>query len=81
MASPNPGAAGTVQEVFQLATRLYYAPEGSTPPVMVLVGFDHWADSLPVWPLLRAMADRRGMADRIHLVDDAAEAVGLLAAP
>jgi predicted Rossmann-fold nucleotide-binding protein len=73
-----PGAAGTVQEVFQLATRLYYAPNGSTPPIMVLVGFDHWVETLPVWPLVRAMAEGRGMADQVHLVDDAAEAVGLL---
>jgi predicted Rossmann-fold nucleotide-binding protein len=76
-----PGAAGTVQEVFQLATRLYYARGSSTPPVMVLVGFDHWVDTLPVWPLLRAMAEGRGMADRMHLVDDPAEAVGLLTTP
>jgi predicted Rossmann-fold nucleotide-binding protein len=75
-----PGAAGTVQEVFQLATRLYYAPEGSAPPPLVLVGFDHWVDTLPVWPVIRALAAGRGMADRVHLVDDAAEAVSLLAA-
>jgi predicted Rossmann-fold nucleotide-binding protein len=73
-----PGAAGTVQEVFQLATRLYYAAEGSTPPALVLVGFDHWVETLPVWPLLRAMAEGRGMADRVHLVDDAAEAVAVV---
>src|SRR5690606_10363303 len=32
-----PGAAGTVQEVFQMATRLYYEVDGRVPP-LVLVG-------------------------------------------
>jgi predicted Rossmann-fold nucleotide-binding protein len=74
-----PGAAGTVQEVFQLATRLYYAPDASTPPPLVLVGVDHWVETLPVWPLLRAMAQGRGMAGTVHLVDDAQDAVELVA--
>ncbi len=73
-----PGAAGTVQEVFQLATRLYYAPDDATPPPLVLVGVDHWVDTLPVWPLLRAMARGRGMEQVLHLVDDAEEAVSLV---
>ncbi|MEP6649257.1 MAG: Rossmann fold nucleotide-binding protein [Lapillicoccus sp.] len=75
-----PGAAGTVQEVFQLATRHYYAAPEATPPPMVLVGFDHWVETLPVWPLLRAMAQGRGMERSVHLVDDVAEAVALVAA-
>jgi predicted Rossmann-fold nucleotide-binding protein len=74
-----PGAAGTVQEVFQLATRLFYAPEDAEPAPMVLVGFDHWVDTLPVWPLLRAMAQGRGMERVVHLVDDAEEAVAVVA--
>ena len=73
-----PGAAGTVQEVFQLATRLYYAPDDVTPPPLVLVGVDHWVETLPVWPLLRAMAQGRGMDAVLHLVDDAEEAVALV---
>jgi predicted Rossmann-fold nucleotide-binding protein len=76
-----PGEAGTVQEVFQLATRLYYAVDGDTPPPLVLVGVDHWVETFPVWPLLRAMARERGeMGRSIHLVDEAAEAVALVAA-
>ena len=74
-----PGAAGTVQEVFQLATRLYYAPDDVTSPPLVLVGVDHWVETLPVWPLLRAMAQGRGMEQVLHLVDDAEEAVALVA--
>jgi predicted Rossmann-fold nucleotide-binding protein len=74
-----PGAAGTVQEVFQLATRLFYAAEGDTPPPLVLVGVDHWVETFPVWPLLRAMAQKReAMGRSIHLVEEADEAVALV---
>jgi predicted Rossmann-fold nucleotide-binding protein len=75
-----PGAAGTIQEVFQLATRLYYAPGDITPPPLVLVGVDHWVETLPVWPLLTTMAQGRGMEQVLHLVDDAEEAVALVTA-
>lgn len=72
-----PGAAGTVQEVFQLTTRLYYAAEGETVP-LVLVGREHWTQTLPVWPLLQALGHGREMGDRIHLVDDIADVPELL---
>jgi predicted Rossmann-fold nucleotide-binding protein len=73
-----PGAAGTVQEVFQAATPAYYAPDGSAPPRLILVGVSHWTKTLPAWPLLRSMAEGRAMAERIHLVDTVAEASILL---
>ncbi|WP_288799378.1 LOG family protein [uncultured Arsenicicoccus sp.] len=72
-----PGAAGTVQEVFQLTTRLYYAARGETVP-LVLVGREHWTETLPVWPLLQALGRDREMADRLHLVDDIADVPDLL---
>ena len=71
-----PGAAGTVQEVFQAATRNYYAPEGTNLAPMILVGVHHWTGELPVWPLLDRLAQGRPMEHGIHLVetvDDAAE--------
>lgn len=74
------GAAGTVQEVFQAATRLYYAADGDAPPAVVLVGRRHWTESIPVWPALRALAAGRPMAGRVHLVDSTAEAVDLVSA-
>ncbi len=77
------GAAGTVQEVFQAATRLYYSgePSDGTPlPRLVLVGREHWTRTVPVWPALSALAAGRPMASRIHLVDDLADAVALLSA-
>lgn len=75
-----PGAAGTVQEVFQDACENYYAGVGLAAP-MVLVDVDHWTTTLPVHPLLQALAERGGFADEVHLVDDVASAVGLLVPP
>lgn len=73
-----PGAAGTVQEVFQDACENYYAGVGLAAP-MVLVGVHHWTETLPVYPLLRALAERGEFADQVHLVDDVASAVAMLA--
>ncbi|MGH3416404.1 MAG: LOG family protein [Actinocrinis sp.] len=73
-----PGAAGTVQEIFQAATPEYYRPAGSAPRLLILVGVNHWTNTLPAWPLLRALAYSRPMATTIHLVDTAAEAGILL---
>jgi predicted Rossmann-fold nucleotide-binding protein len=73
-----PGLAGTVQEVFQDACENYYADPSSFAP-MVLVDEAYWTRTLPVWPLLRALAADREMARSIHLVDDLADVVPLLA--
>jgi predicted Rossmann-fold nucleotide-binding protein len=72
------GAAGTVQEVFQTATRLYYAPEDEVLPVVVLVGREHWTRAVPVWPALAALAAGRAMEGRVHLVDGVDEAAELV---
>ena len=48
------GAAGTVQEIFQALTPLFYAgtgpdqPARALPPV-VLVGQEYWTDTVPIW--------------------------------
>ncbi|MFC8536215.1 LOG family protein [Streptomyces sp. NPDC057249] len=73
-----PGAAGTVQEIFDSATPNYYESRGEPVP-MVLVGHDHWTRELPAWPLLRTLAAGRRMAARIALVDTVEEAPGALA--
>lgn len=73
-----PGAAGTVQEVFQAATRLYYAGEDAVVPPLVLVGSQHWRQTIPVWPALEALARGRAMQGRLHLVDSPAEAAALI---
>ncbi|MFF4019862.1 LOG family protein [Streptomyces sp. NPDC001843] len=68
-----PGAAGTVQEVFDNATPNYYESRGEPTP-MVLVDRTHWTERLPVWPLLRALGQGRPMESRIALVDRIEEA-------
>jgi predicted Rossmann-fold nucleotide-binding protein len=72
-----PGAAGTVQEIFQDACENYYAERPNVAP-MVLVGVEHWTERLPVWPLLRRLAAGRAMAGTVALVDTPAEAVAAL---
>ncbi|MDP3273585.1 MAG: Rossmann fold nucleotide-binding protein [Deltaproteobacteria bacterium] len=72
-----PGAAGTVQELFQDATQNYYAGPGQAAKV-VLIGRAHWTEKLPAWQLLSALASGREMADKIHLVDTIEQASALL---
>jgi len=71
-----PGAAGTVQEVFQDACENYYADESSVAP-MVLVGTTYWTEELPAWPLLKRLAQGTPMETHVHLVGDIEDAVGL----
>ena len=72
-----PGAAGTVQEVFQDACENYYAAETSVAP-MVLVGGSYWTSTVPVWPLLRSLAAGRPMERHVHLVDTVDDAAALI---
>ena len=72
-----PGAAGTVQEIFDNATPNYYESRGEPTP-MVLVDRAHWTEKHPTWPLLQSLARQRAMESRIALVDsidDAPEAL------
>lgn len=72
-----PGAAGTVQEVFQDACENYYGDPSTIAP-MVLVGRRHWTEDVPAWPLLRALARGRAMEPHVHLVDSLEEAVAVV---
>ena len=72
-----PGAAGTVQEVFQDACENYYADESSVAE-MVLVGRTYWTETLPAWPLLESLSRGRPMEDRVHLTDTVDEAAALM---
>lgn len=74
-----PGAAGTVQEVFQAATPAYYG--GARARRMILVGVAYWTKVVPAWPLLRKLAEGRPMQSALHLVDTVAEAGVLLSRP
>ena len=73
-----PGAAGTVQEVFQAVTPRFYAVEDEPVAPLVLVGVDYWTRVQPAWPLLTSLARGRPMAGAIHLVDDVIDVPGLL---
>lgn len=73
-----PGAAGTVQEVFQDACENYYGDPSTIAP-MVLVGRRYWTEEVPAWPLLRALAQGRAMEPHVHLVDSLEEAVDVVA--
>lgn len=72
-----PGVGGTVQEVFQDACENFYADESSVAP-MVLVGKKYWTETLPAWPLLKALSRGRVMEGHVHLVDTVDEAAALV---
>ncbi len=74
-----PGAAGTVQEIFQDACENYYSDTGAATP-MVLVGVHHWTRQVPAWPLLSTLARGRAMAGAVALVDSVDEVLSLLRA-
>ena len=72
-----PGAAGTVQEIFQAVTPNYYGDRATQIP-MILVGVHHWSKHLPVWDLLQNLAADRPMSTSLHLVDSIEEATKLV---
>lgn len=72
-----PGAAGTVQEIFQDACENYYSAREAVTP-MVLVGKRHWEEEYPAWPILQKLAAGRAMGDRIFLVDSVEEALAVM---
>ncbi|HEY0237200.1 MAG TPA: Rossmann fold nucleotide-binding protein [Friedmanniella sp.] len=75
-----PGAAGTVQEIFQAANDRFYAAPGTAAAPLVLLGRDHWTRTLPAWPLLEALSRDSPMAGAVHVVDDLDEALALVTA-
>lgn len=78
-----PGKAGTVQEVFQAATKAYYASDGASGP-LVFLGREYWTRTLPVESLLRpllAASSEPDLDQLIHVTDDIPTIVTLLSAP
>jgi predicted Rossmann-fold nucleotide-binding protein len=61
-----PGWAGTVQEIFQAATKTFYQTDGPSG-AFVFLGVDHWRE-LPVEALLRSLLARSPHGDQSHLV-------------
>ena len=73
-----PGAAGTVQEIFQAATGNFYTDPGVEPAPMVLLGHQHWTRTMPAWPLLESMGAGRPMGEKLALVDSVEQACAVL---
>ncbi|MEH0970079.1 hypothetical protein V6U77_02925 [Micromonospora sp. CPCC 205546] len=77
-----PGRAGTVQEVFQAATKTYYCTDGASG-AYVFLDRAYWTDELPVESLLRpllAASPYGDVSSSVHLTDDVHEAVRVLTA-
>jgi predicted Rossmann-fold nucleotide-binding protein len=75
-----PGRAGTVQEVFQAATKTFYAADGPGGP-MVFLDKAYWTEKVPIEGLLRPLLAASPYGDLtglVHLTDDVSEAVALL---
>jgi predicted Rossmann-fold nucleotide-binding protein len=74
-----PGAAGTIQEIFQDACQNHYGTVGGRVSPMALLGVKYWTETYPVAPLLERLAAGRPYADRIAVSDDAAALVEMIA--
>ncbi len=77
-----PGLAGTVQEIFQAATKTFYATDGVSGP-FVFLDEEHWTRRLPVRDLLTPLLAASPVGDLsglIHITDDVDEAAGRLLA-
>ncbi|WP_344385356.1 hypothetical protein [Asanoa iriomotensis] len=78
-----PGRAGTVQEVFQAATKTFYGTDGSSG-AYVFLDSAYWTKTLPIETLLRplmALSRFGDLSDTIHVTDDVQEAVRVLTKP
>ncbi|WP_207921507.1 LOG family protein [Micromonospora sp. KC721] len=77
-----PGRAGTVQEVFQAATKTYYGTDGASG-AYVFLDRAYWTRELPVESLLRPLLAASPFGDlstTVHLTDDVHEAIRVLTA-
>lgn len=75
-----PGRAGTVQEVFQAATKTFYGTDGPSG-AYVFLDSAFWTGTLPVRTLLDplfAQSPHGDLSSTVHLTDDVHEAVSIL---
>jgi hypothetical protein len=76
-----PGWAGTVQEVFQAATKTFYRTDGPSG-AFVFLGVEHWS-AVPVEALLRPLLAKSPYGDQSDLIvitDSLDEAIAALTA-
>jgi predicted Rossmann-fold nucleotide-binding protein len=74
------GRAGTVQEVFQAATKTYYGTDGASG-AYVFLDVEFWTRTLPIEALLRpllALSPHGDLSASIHVTDDVRQAVRVL---
>lgn len=74
------GRAGTVQEVFQAATKTFYATDGESGPY-VFLDRAFWTETLPVEAVLKPLLRHSPVGDLsglVYVTDDVHEAVRLL---
>lgn len=69
-----PGSAGTIQEVFMDAAQNQYVTFGAASP-MVFFDRDFWTTSVPVYPLLSALADGHAYRDLLTVTSEVETAV------
>jgi predicted Rossmann-fold nucleotide-binding protein len=77
------GLAGTVQEVFQAATKAFYGTDGAAGP-LVFLDSAYWRSTLPVETLLGpllAASPAGDLSGLVSVTDDVREALALLAGP
>jgi predicted Rossmann-fold nucleotide-binding protein len=75
------GLAGTVQEIFQAATKAFYGTDGASGP-LVFLDSAYWRATLPVETLLGpllAASPAGDLSELVSVTDDVREAVALLA--
>jgi predicted Rossmann-fold nucleotide-binding protein len=75
-----PGRAGTVQEVFEAATKAFYRSDGPSGP-LIFLDATFWTEQVPVTALLAPLlagSPHGDLSSLVHLTDDVSEAVALL---
>ncbi len=73
-----PGAAGTVQEIFQDAAENYYTSVGGRFSPMIFLGTEFWSSTLTAVPLLRQLFGDENFESAVLVTDSVEEAVGRL---
>lgn len=68
----SPGAAGTLQEVFQDAAQNHYQTFGYASP-MVFLGVDYYTKEVPVFPLLQDLLERGKYKNLLLSITDSTE--------
>jgi hypothetical protein len=72
------GRAGTLQEIFQDASKNYYRSVANRFSPMVFMGADYWRATLPAIPLLTSLFTPQDFAKYVCITDSGSEATDFL---